>query len=147
MKVDKEFLKSTVNFIVNQQIAHRRVSPQSAAGLAVDLVLTLLSVESDDSDSDVKAVPHPQQVCRKVSRLIPAVPIEDSVQDDYIVCLEDGMRFCMLKRHIWEKYELTPEEYRIKWGLPYDYPMVAPAYSRRKGEIARKLNFGRYPRR
>lgn len=147
MKSDAEFLKSTVNFIVNQQIARGHVSAQSAAELAVDLVLALMATEISDVAGDIEVSSEKPQPCRRMNRLIPAVPVKDSVQDGYIVCLDDGMRFCMLKRHLWEKYRLTPEEYRLKWGLPHDYPMVAPSYSRRKGEIARKLNFGRYPRR
>lgn len=77
---------------------------------------------------------------------IPAVPVEKSVLDDFIICLEDGQRFKMMKRHLAEKYGLTPDEYRNKWNLPSDYPMTAPSYSRSKGKIARKANLGRYAR-
>ena len=63
------------------------------------------------------------------------------------ICLEDGLRFKMLKRHLKEAYGMSPDDYRNKWGLPSDYPMAAPSYSRAKGEIARKLKLGRYLRR
>ncbi|HCV70548.1 MucR family transcriptional regulator [Agrobacterium sp. 22-3674b3] len=76
------------------------------------------------------------------SRLVPAVAVEDSVTPDYIYCLEDGKPFQSLKRHIGSKYGMTPEQYRDKWGLPEDYPMVAPNYSRKRSELARDMRFG-----
>jgi predicted transcriptional regulator len=75
----------------------------------------------------------------------PAVPIRRSVNDDYIVCLEDGKKLKMLKRHLMTAYGMTPEQYRVKWGLPYDYPMVAPSYSRTRQELAKKIGLGRKP--
>ena len=73
----------------------------------------------------------------------PAVPIKKSVQDDYIVCLEDGKKLKMLKRHLRTAYGLTPEEYRQKWGLPADYPMVAPNYAAQRSAFAKKIGLGR----
>ena len=78
--------------------------------------------------------------------LKPAVPIKKSVTDDHIVCLEDGKKLKMLKRHLKTAYDMTPEEYRAKWGLPPDYPMVAPAYARKRQELAKKIGLGRKPR-
>jgi predicted transcriptional regulator len=75
--------------------------------------------------------------------LKPAVPIKRSVEDDYIVCLEDGMKFKSLKRHLRTKYNMSPEEYRQRWGLPYDYPMVAPNYARARSNLAKKMGLGR----
>jgi|HigsolmetaAR201D_1030396.scaffolds.fasta_scaffold02519_12 Predicted transcriptional regulator len=72
----------------------------------------------------------------------PAVPVKKSVQDDFIICLEDGKKFKSLKRHLRTKYNMTPEEYRAKWGLPADYPMVAPAYARRRSELAKEIGLG-----
>lgn len=72
----------------------------------------------------------------------PAVPIEQSIEDDFLICLEDGRRFKSLKRHIEAQYSLTPEEYRRKWGLPYDYPMVAPSYAARRSSIAKGIGLG-----
>ncbi len=73
----------------------------------------------------------------------PAVPIRKSVQPDFIVCLEDGKKMKMLKRHLMTRYGMTPEEYRAKWGLPKDYPMVAPNYARARADTARRLGLGR----
>src|SRR4051794_13219429 len=72
----------------------------------------------------------------------PAVPIKKSVQPDYIVCLEDGKRFKSLKRHLRTVYDLTPDQYRAKWGLPRDYPMVAPNYAAARSELAKQFGLG-----
>ena len=77
----------------------------------------------------------------------PAVPINKSVNHDYIVCLEDGAKLKMLKRYLRTRYNLSPEEYRRKWGLPADYPMVAPAYAARRSEFARQIGLGKGVRR
>ena len=73
----------------------------------------------------------------------PAVPVKRSVTDDYIVCLEDGLKFKSLKRHLRSSYELTPEQYRVKWSLPHDYPMVAPNYAARRSTLAKQIGLGR----
>ena len=75
----------------------------------------------------------------------PAVPISKSVQDDYIVCLEDGKRLKMLKRYLRTNYNMSPEEYRARWGLPADYPMVAPNYAEKRRDLAKKIGLGRKP--
>ena len=80
------------------------------------------------------------------TELTPAVPIKKSVTDDYIICLEDGKKLKMLKRHLMTAYGMTPEEYRAKWGLKADYPMVAPNYARKRQELAMKIGLGRKPR-
>ena len=77
----------------------------------------------------------------------PAVPISRSVQHDYIVCLEDGKPLKMLKRYLRSRYNMSPEDYRRKWGLPPDYPMVAPAYAERRSDFAKKIGLGRGVRR
>jgi predicted transcriptional regulator len=78
--------------------------------------------------------------------LTPAVPIKKSVTDDYIICLEDGKKLKMLKRHLKTAYDLSPEEYRAKWGLPHDYPMVAPNYALKRQQRAKKIGLGRKPK-
>jgi predicted transcriptional regulator len=78
--------------------------------------------------------------------LTPAVPIRKSVTDDFIICLEDGKKLKMLKRHLMTAYGMTPEEYRAKWGLKPDYPMVAPNYAAKRQELAKKIGLGRKPR-
>jgi len=77
----------------------------------------------------------------------PAVPVGRSIQHDYIVCLEDGKKLKMLKRYLRSRYNLNPEEYRRRWGLPPDYPMVAPAYAARRSDFAKKIGLGRGVRR
>lgn len=78
--------------------------------------------------------------------LTPAVPIKKSVTDDYIICLEDGKKLKMLKRHLMTSYGLTPDEYRARWGLRADYPMVAPNYAAKRQELAKRIGLGRKPR-
>ncbi len=82
---------------------------------------------------------------RPVQSREPAVPIKTSVKPDYIVCLEDGKKLKMLKRHLRTAFGLSPQEYRIKWRLPEDYPMVAPKYAKQRSELAKKIGLGRKP--
>jgi len=77
----------------------------------------------------------------------PAVPVRKSVTPDYIICLEDGKKLKMLKRHLKTAYNLTPEQYRERWGLPADYPMVAPRYAEQRRELAKKIGLGTSRRR
>ncbi|MGE0828769.1 MAG: MucR family transcriptional regulator [Hyphomonadaceae bacterium] len=72
----------------------------------------------------------------------PAVPIKRSITPDFIVCLEDGKKFKSLKRHLRTRYSMTPEEYRAKWGLPHDYPMVAPNYAKARSDLAKRMGLG-----
>ena len=72
----------------------------------------------------------------------PAVPVKKSVNPDFIVCLEDGRKFKSLKRHLRTKYNMSPEEYRSKWGLPKDYPMVAPNYAKARSDLAKQMGLG-----
>jgi predicted transcriptional regulator len=74
--------------------------------------------------------------------LRPAVPIKKSVTPEYIICLEDGKKFKSLKRHLRTHYNLTPEDYREKWGLPHDYPMVAPNYAAARSDLAKRMGLG-----
>jgi len=75
----------------------------------------------------------------------PAVSIRSSVKPDYIVCLEDGKKLKMLKRHLMTHYNMTPEDYRARWNLPADYPMVAPNYAEKRRDLAKKIGLGRKP--
>ncbi|NBB82969.1 MAG: MucR family transcriptional regulator [Alphaproteobacteria bacterium] len=77
----------------------------------------------------------------------PAVPIKKSVTPDYLVCLEDGKKLKMLKRHLKTQYDMTPEEYRERWGLPSDYPMVAPNYAKQRSALAKEIGLGTKARR
>ncbi len=80
---------------------------------------------------------------RPVQPREPAVPVSRSVKPDYIVCLEDGKKLKLLKRHLKVAYDLSPNEYREKWDLPGDYPMVAPKYAKRRSELAKKIGLGK----
>ena len=77
----------------------------------------------------------------------PAVPVKKSMTADYLICLEDGKRFKSLKRHLRTQYSMTPEQYRDKWGLPPDYPMVAPNYAAARSQLAKKMGLGQQRRR
>ena len=89
----------------------------------------------------------PAPVRTAPQRQKPAVPISRSVQHDHIVCLEDGKQLKMLKRYLRSRFDLSPEEYRRKWGLPPDYPMVAPAYAERRSTFAKQIGLGKGVRR
>ena len=79
------------------------------------------------------------------SRAEPAVPVEESVHRDYLISLEDGARYRSLRRHLMSKYGMTPDDYRAKWNLPPDYPMVAPSYAEARSEVAKRSGLGRTP--
>ncbi|RYB05629.1 MucR family transcriptional regulator [Lichenibacterium ramalinae] len=117
--------------IVSAYVAHNAV-PASDLPTLMKTIHTALDRMQDG--------PAPEPV---VEPQAPAVPIRKSVTDDYIVCLEDGRKFKSLKRHLQAAYGLTPEQYRAKWDLPRDYPMVAPAYANKRSELARKIGLGR----
>lgn len=104
-----------------------------------DLIRTVHQSLSSLSGAPSSAPPREKQK--------PAVPISKSVQRDYIVCLEDGAHLKMLKRYLRSRFDLSPEDYRRKWGLPPDYPMVAPAYAERRSDFARKIGLGKGVRR
>ncbi len=79
--------------------------------------------------------------------LKPAVPVKRSITPEYIVCLEDGKKFKSLKRHLRTQFDMTPERYREKWGLPPDYPMVAPNYAAARSQLAKQMGLGQQRRR
>jgi predicted transcriptional regulator len=106
-----------------------------------DLIRTIHEALNGLGAAPAAAAPAPAEKQR------PAVPISRSVQDDYIVCLEDGAQLKMLKRYLRSRYNLSPEEYRRKWNLPADYPMVAPAYAARRSDFARQIGLGKGVRR
>lgn len=89
----------------------------------------------------------PTPVPAVVEKPKPPVPIRKSIEDDYLICLEDGQKFKSLKRHLMTHYNMTPEEYREKWGLPADYPMVAPAYAEARSRLAKEMGLGQRRKR
>ncbi|MDP3492716.1 MAG: MucR family transcriptional regulator [Hyphomonadaceae bacterium] len=80
---------------------------------------------------------------RSEEKLKPAVPISKSVTEDFIICLEDGRKLKMLKRYLRSRYDMSPDDYRRRWNLPADYPMVAPSYTERRSEFAKKIGLGK----
>ena len=121
------------------------------------LALTTEIVASHVSNNDVSTEELPNLIQQVYSSLAsaapgiakaeaevpqPAVPIKKSVMPDHIVCLEDGKKLKMLKRHLKTRYDMTPDEYRERWGLPSDYPMVAPNYAAQRSELAKKIGLG-----
>jgi predicted transcriptional regulator len=115
--------------IVASHVSNNRVDAADLADL-IDTVFAKLSALSAGSSGSAQ-----------VSR--PAVPIEESVTPDHIICLEDGRRFKMLKKHLKAHYDMTPAEYRAKWNLPADYPMVAPNYAAKRRRLARESGLGK----
>ena len=101
-----------------------------------DLPILIQNTYNVVSELNVSVVKEP------IFELKPAVPVRKSVNDEYIVCLEDGKKFKSLKRHLRTRYNMTPEEYREKWGLPTDYPMVAPSYAKQRSELAKRMGLG-----
>lgn len=113
--------------IVSAHVANNTVPSADLPKLIQDVYRALLNLDSGGS-----AVDRPQ----------PAVPVKKSVHPDYIICLEDGKRLKMLKRHLKTAYNMTPEDYRERWNLPVDYPMVAPNYAKRRSSLAKEIGLG-----
>lgn len=113
--------------IIAAYVSNNTIQKENLSGLIADTYKSLAQV-------DRKEAP--------VEELKPAVPIKRSVQPDHIVCLEDGKKFKSLKRHLMSHYNMTPQAYREKWGLPGDYPMVAPSYALARSELAKKMGLG-----
>ncbi|WP_282568775.1 MucR family transcriptional regulator [Bosea sp. AS-1] len=113
--------------IVAAYVQHNHVPQSELSGLIEQTHAALRSIGS---------VPQP-------AKPVPAVPIRKSITPDWIICLEDGLKFKSLRRHLNVKYQLTPAQYREKWGLPHDYPMVAPNYAEIRSKLAKSIGLGR----
>lgn len=120
--------------IVSAHVSNNPVPVAELPGLIVEVHKTLASLGT--------AAP-PVEVEKKA----PAVPVKKSITPDYLICLEDGRKLKMLKRHLKTSYNLSPEQYRDKWGLPNDYPMVAPNYARHRSSLAKKIGLGTQSRK
>ncbi len=101
-----------------------------------------LSSLISDIHSALNTTGAPESVEQFVEKPKPPVPIRKSIQHEYLICLEDGMKFKSLKRHLMTHYGMSPEEYREKWDLPADYPMVAPAYAEARSRLAKEMGLG-----
>ena len=115
--------------VVAAYVANNRLGPQ-------DLTQLILSVHET-----VAALANGRETNAEAPK--PAIAVKRSVTDDFIVCLEDGLKFKSLKRHLRTSYGLSPEQYRAKWGLPHDYPMVAPKYAEHRSRLAKAIGLGR----
>jgi predicted transcriptional regulator len=120
--------------IVASFVSNNKVASDEIGDLIRTVHKTLVSLSSD-------------QTLAPAERPKPAVPINKSVQHDHIVCLEDGKKLKMLKRYLRSTYNMSPDDYRRRWGLPADYPMVAPAYAARRSEFAKSIGLGKGVRR
>ncbi len=117
--------------IVSAHVSNNSVMPDALPTLILDVYRTLANVGREPAQPD-----KPQ----------PAVPVKKSIFPDHIVCLEDGKKLKMLKRHLKTSYGMTPDQYRERWGLPADYPMVAPDYASHRSSLAKKIGLGTKPR-
>jgi predicted transcriptional regulator len=120
--------------IVSSFVSNNAVSPDGLSELIRSVHRTISALSSGEVE---KPAEKPK----------PAVPINKSIGEDFIICLEDGKRLKMLKRYLRSNFGLSPDEYRKRWGLPADYPMVAPKYAQRRSEFAKKIGLGRGVRR
>ncbi|WP_054783255.1 MucR family transcriptional regulator [Pseudovibrio denitrificans] len=132
---DNNLMELTAD-IVSAYVGNNTVASADLPVLINDVYVALQKTSGDLSEPE----PEPEP-------LKPAVPVKKSVTNDYIICLEDGKKFKSLKRHLRTHYDMTPEEYREKWGLPSDYPMVAPHYAAARSELAKKMGLGQQRKR
>ena len=133
------------------------ISQQDLLRLSTDVVASYVSNNTVSASSipdliravhdSLASIGKAEPVTAPAEKQRPAVPVSKSIQEDYIVCLEDGKRLKMLKRYLRSKYDMSPDDYRRKWGLPSDYPMVAPAYANHRSEFAKQIGLGRGVRR
>jgi predicted transcriptional regulator len=127
----KETLITLTSDIVAAHVSNNDVAVTDVPGLITNVYAALANL----GEAQVVEEAKPQ----------PAVAIRNSVKPEYIVCLEDGKKLKMLKRYLRTNYNMSPEEYRTRWGLPTDYPMVAPNYAEKRRDLAKKIGLGRKP--
>ena len=127
-----ELLSLTSN-IVAAHVSNNAVAPSDVPSLIRDVYDVLAEVGGTAPKEE--------------ERPVPAVPIKKSITPDYLICLEDGRKLKMLKRHLKTAYDMTPDEYRERWGLRSDYPMVAPNYARQRSQLAKEIGLGRQARK
>ena len=127
----KETLITLTSDIVAAHLSNNNVEVEAVPGLITNVYGALSGLGDAEEEEEVRPEP--------------AVSIRASIKPDYIVCLEDGKKLKMLKRYLRTNYDMTPEEYRARWGLPSDYPMVAPNYAEKRRDLAKKIGLGRKP--
>ena len=128
MEEKSDLLEMTADMF-SAYVSNNTVSPDGVAALigSIHATMTQLAAGGIEPEPEVKE---------------PAVPVRKSITPDYLICLEDGRKFKSLKRHLRTKYDMSPEEYRAKWGLPKDYPMVAPNYAKARSDLAKQMGLG-----
>lgn len=125
-KIAPDMLELTAK-IVSAHVTNNSVSVDMLPNLIQEVYKTLINIGKEQPE---------------VEKLQPAVPIKKSIAPDYIICLEDGKKLKMLRRHLKTSYGMTPEQYRERWNLPQDYPMVAPNYAQHRSSLAKKIGLG-----
>ncbi|MDB5365992.1 MAG: ros [Rhodospirillales bacterium] len=126
MAAETDLTELTV-VIVASFVANNPLTPTEVPALISSTYAALVAIESSRTNSEIP---------------VPAVPVEESVTHEYLICLNDGQKLRALRRYLQRKYALSPEQYRKKWGLPDDYPMVAPAYAELRAKIAKRRQGG-----
>lgn len=126
----KEEIMSMATEIVSSYVGRNEISPDELPNLISTVYNSLANVQAGDNTIEA-------------ANQKPAVSIRRSITPDHIVCLEDGKKLKMLKRYLRTNYKMTPEEYRAKWNLPHDYPMVAPNYAKQRSEFAKTIGLGK----
>ena len=129
---DSRLIELTAD-IVSAHVSNNNTDAADVPALIQSVFTALTNTETPVAAEPVKAEP--------------AVSVRSSIKHDYIVCLEDGKKLTMLKRYLRARYDMSPEDYRRKWGLPPDYPMVAPAYAARRSDFAKSIGLGKGVRR
>ena len=124
----EELLRMTTD-IVASFVTNNSIPSESLPDLIRNVHATVSDISGGTAEPEVKKKP--------------AVPVSKSVTDDFIICLEDGKKLKMLKRYLRSQYDMSPEDYRRKWNLPADYPMVAPNYSKRRSQFAKQIGLGK----
>lgn len=131
-KFTAEDLLAFTTEIVSSHVSNNEMPAENLPVLIKEVYRTLASLNAPAAEAAAE------------EKLVPAVPVKKSVFPDYIVCLEDGKKLKMLKRHLKTAYDMTIEEYRARWNLPADYPVVAPNYANKRSDLAKKIGLGNY---
>lgn len=131
--IDHGELLALTSDIVAAHVSNNSVQSTELSGLIETVFGTLAKLGEEKGEPEVE--------------LKPAVPIKKSITADFLVCLEDGKKLKMLKRHLKTAYNMTPDEYRERWGLPSDYPMVAPNYAKQRSKLAKQIGLGTQQRK
>lgn len=135
MSENNEAVIDLVAGIVSAFVAHNSVPTADLPALIASTYAALVGLSNEPAASVAEEKP------------VPAISIKKSITADHLICLEDGKKFKSLKRHLRTAYDMSPEQYRTKWSLPADYPMVAPAYAEARSQLAKKMGLGNQRRK